>query len=44
MQCKAIFEALSELKKNKKKISLTWNNDTPCFYGGRNKDYEGFGN
>ena len=31
MQCRAIFEALSELKKDKQKICFSRNNDSTCF-------------
>ena len=31
MQCRAIFEALSDLKKNKHKISFSRDNDTTSF-------------
>ena len=32
MQCRAIFEALSDLKRKKQKVSLTRDYDTTCFY------------
>ena len=44
MQCRAIFEALSDLKKNKQKFAFPEIMIPLGFYRSRNKNYERFSN